>query len=247
MKNVESNKNFIVGYNSVLECLRNKSEINFIIYSSNVPKEIQRLSAKKKIPLKYCDHKKLNRMFKNINHQGIAAQISSRNYVEIDDILNLAKNKNESPFIVILDKIQDPHNFGAISRTAECMGVHGIIIGKRNCVSISPTVEKCSCGALEHLMIARADSLSKTCDLLKKSGVWICGADMNGENFNNFSNLYKQPLALVIGSEGFGISENVKKKCDFIASIPMFGKINSLNASVASAIFMQKISEKKHM
>ncbi len=247
MKNIESNKNFVVGYNSVLECLRNKSEINFIICSSNVPKEIQRLSSKKEIPLKYCDYKKLNRMFKNINHQGIAAQISSRKYVKIDDILNLAKSKNENPFIVILDRIQDPHNLGAIARTAECMGVHGIIIGKRDCVSISPTVEKCSCGALEHLMIARVDNISKTCELLKKSGIWICAADMDGENFNNFIDLYKQPLALIIGSEGFGISKNVKKKCDFIASIPMFGKINSLNASVASAIFMQKISEKKYM
>jgi len=244
---MESNKNFVVGINSVLELLKSNSNVNYIMCSSSLPKQISILASKKKIPIKYCDVKKLNGMFIKINHQGIAAQISSRKYVEIDDIINFAKKKKESPFILILDRIQDPHNFGAIARTAECMGVHGIIIGKRRCVPITPAVEKCSCGALEHILVSRVDNIAKSCDILKKNNIWICGADMDGKPVNSVSNLFKDGIALVIGSEGFGISEIVKKKCDVISSIPMFGKINSLNASVASAIFMYKISEKRNI
>ena len=235
--------NFIFGKNTILEALKGNREINFIMCCSKIPKEIINLASKKKIPIKHCDNKKINSMFKNFNHQGIIAQISSRKYASLDDITNFARKKNENPFIVILDKIQDPHNFGAIARTAECMGVHGIVVGKRNCASITPASEKCSCGAFEHLLVARVDSLPKTCDWLKKNEIWICGTDADGENLCNLHSLFQDSIALVIGSEGFGISKLVKSKCDVVASIPLHGRINSLNASVAAAIFMSKIAE----
>ena len=182
-------------------------------------------------------------MFKNLNHQGIIAQISSRKYVEIEDIINIANKKKQKPFILILDKIQDPHNFGAIIRTAECMGVHGIIISKRHSVSITPTVEKCSCGALSYIKVCRVDNLNRACEILKKNNIWICGTDSSGENFDKLNNFVNNPIALIIGSEGNGMSNSIKKHCDIIISIPMHGKINSLNASVAAGIFMQKIAE----
>ena len=241
-----NSNNFVVGRNSVLELLKNGSEVNFILCSSRLPREISRLASKRKIPVKYCDSSKINSMFGRVNHQGVIAQVASRKYSSVEDILNYAKKKNSPPFLIILDKIQDPHNFGAIARTAECMGAHGIIIGKRNCVSVNPTVEKCSCGALEYLKIARVDNLGQCCDFLKKNQIWICGTDAKGENLNNFEDVFKGPMALVIGSEGKGMSKSIEKKCDFIFSIPMFGKINSLNASVAAAIFMHKISEKRN-
>ena len=237
------NNNFVIGRNSVLEALKSNSEINFVMCSGKAPTEISKIASKKRILIKYCDHKKLDFMFKNLNHQGITAQISSRKYVEIEDIINIANKKNQKPFILILDKIQDPHNFGAIIRTAECMGVHGIIISKRRSASITPTVEKCSCGALSYIKICRVDNLNRTCEMLKKNNIWICGTDSIGENFNKLSDFFRAPIALIIGSEGEGMSSSTKKQCDVIASIPMQGKINSLNASVAAGIFMQKISE----
>ena len=238
-----NNNNFIIGRNSVLEVLKSDSEINFIMCSGKIPAEISKIASKKRIIIKYCDQKKLDLMFKNLNHQGIIAQISSRKYVEIEDIINIANKKKQKPFILILDKIQDPHNFGAIIRTAECMGVHGIIISKRHSVSITPTVEKCSCGALSYIKICRVENLNRACENLKKNNIWICGTDSVGENFNKLKNLFINPIALIIGSEGNGMSNSIKKQCDVIASIPMQGKINSLNASVAAGIFMQKVAE----
>lgn len=244
-KNINNNfnNNFIIGRNSVLEALKSDSEINFIMCSGKIPAEISKIASKKRIIIKYCDHKRLDLMFKNLNHQGIIAQISSRKYVEIEDIINIANKKNQKPFILILDKIQDPHNFGAIIRTAECMGVHGIIISKRRSVSITPTVEKCSCGALSYIKICRVDNLNRACEILKKNNIWICGTDSSGQNFEKLNNFFSNPIALIIGSESNGMSNSIKKNCDVIASINMYGKINSLNASVAAGIFMHKIAE----
>ena len=240
--------NFVVGRNPVIELLKSKSEINFILSScDNIPKEIYELSKKKHVIIKKCDLKKLNKMFKNINHQGIAAQISPRNYCTVDDILSISKKKKEKKFILILDKIQDPHNFGAIIRTSECMGIHGIIIPKRRSVSISPAVAKCSCGALEYVNIARVDNISQEIDRLKKNKIWVIGTDANGKKINEVESLFSENIAIIIGSEENGISENVRKKCDEIISIPMRGKINSLNASVASAMILFKVSECRYL
>ena len=245
MGNDKFDDNFVVGKNSVEELLKSESEVNFIIASCKIPSKILELSKNRKIIIKKCDQRKLDRMFKDLNHQGIAAQISPRKYCSVEHILELSKIKNEKTFILILDKIQDPHNFGAIIRTAECMGVHGIIIGKRNCVQINSTVEKCSCGAIEYSNIARVDNLSNTVKKLKEKGVWIIGTDADGKDIKKFEGLLKENIAIIIGSEGRGISELLRKNCDEILSIPMKGKINSLNASVASAIFMMKVLESR--
>ena len=153
------------------------------------------------------------------------------------DILEEAKNKNEDPFIIILDGIEDPHNLGSIIRTAETAGVHGIIIPKRRAATVNSTVNKVSAGAVEYMKIARVTNISNTIEELKKEGVWICGTDINTNTFYNQQDL-KGPLAIVIGNEGTGMSEKVKKNCDFLVKIPMKGKITSLNASVSTGIIL---------
>ncbi|MCL2311034.1 MAG: 23S rRNA (guanosine(2251)-2'-O)-methyltransferase RlmB [Firmicutes bacterium] len=237
-------KSFVIGKNSVLESLK-FGTINYILSSRLIPAEILTLAKQKGIVIKNCNSKILNSICRGKNHQGIVAQISSRKYFDVDDILCFADKENKPAFILILDKISDPQNFGSIIRTAEFMGVHGIIIRKRGAVAITPTVEKSSSGALEHIMISRVGSLVRVLDFLKKKGIWICGTDSCGENFHKFSNFFKSPVALVIGSEGDGMSRLVKDKCDFILSIPLLGKTNSLNASVAAGIFIQKVVEER--
>ena len=171
------------------------------------------------------------------NYQGVIAIVPPFEYCEIEDILEEAKNRNEEPFILILDGIEDPHNLGAIIRTAETAGVHGIIIPKRRAASVNSTVNKVSAGATEHMKIARVNNITETIKFLKKNDVWICGTDMNTKQYYYQEN-YKIPIAIVIGSEGFGISRLVKENCDFMVKIPMKGKITSLNASVSAGIII---------
>ncbi len=246
MKNNE-NSNFAIGKNSVFEALKSESEINFIMASCKVPDNIFDLSKKRKIIIKKCDSRKLDKMFGGVNHQGIVAQISPKKYCSIEYILEVSRKRNEKTFILILDRIQDPHNFGAIIRTAECMGVHGIIISKREAVSITPTVERCSCGASQYVNIARVSNISNSIKKLKENNIWIIGTDSNGESFYKSNDIFNRDIALVIGSEGKGISRSVLKMCDEVLSIPLRGKINSLNASVASSIFMMKVSETRYI
>ena len=174
------------------------------------------------------------------NHQGVIAQVTPYKYCEIPDMLNLAKKKGQDPFIVILDEIEDPHNLGSIIRTAELCGVHGIIIPKRRNVGITSTVYKCSVGAIEHMRIAKVTNINAAIDELKKEGLWIYGADIAGDEYSYEVN-FSGPCAMVIGSEGRGISKLTLKKCDKLVKIPMIGKINSLNASVAGGIMMYEI------
>ena len=241
------NDSFAIGKNSVFEALKSDTEINFIMSSCKIPDNIFDLSKKRNIMIKKCDHRKLDKMFSGLNHQGIVAQISPKKYCSVDYILELSKKIGEKAFILILDKIQDPHNFGAIIRTAECMGVHGIIISKRESVLVNPTVEKCSCGASQYVNIARVSNISNSIKKLKENNVWIIGTDSNGKNFYHSSDFLIEDIAIVIGSEGKGISRSVLKMCDEVLSIPLKGKINSLNASVASSIFMMKVFEDRYM
>ena len=194
-------------------------------------------SAKDKgILVKEVDRTKLDYVSGNENHQGIVAFAAVREYSTVDDILAYAAEKDEPPFIVILDEIEDPHNLGAIIRTAECAGVHGVIIPKRRSVGLSYTVGKASAGAIEYMRVARVTNIAALIDDLKSKGVWVYGADMNGTDYQkcNFSGA----CAIVIGNEGKGISRLVREKCDVIVSLPMKGQINSLNASVAAGIIM---------
>ena len=190
----------------------------------------------KGILVKEVDRTKLDYVSGNENHQGIVAFAAVREYSTVDDILAYAAEKDEPPFIVILDEIEDPHNLGAIIRTAECAGVHGVIIPKRRSVGLSYTVGKASAGAIEYMRVARVTNIAALIDDLKSKGVWVYGADMNGTDYQkcNFSGA----CAIVIGNEGKGISRLVREKCDVIVSLPMKGQINSLNASVAAGIIM---------
>ena len=174
-------------------------------------------------------------MVQTNNPQGIIAIVPPFDYCTVYDIINLAKQKNENPFILILDGIEDPHNLGSIIRTAETAGVHGVIIPKRRAASVNSTVNKVSAGAVEHMKIARVNNINETINTLKKEGIWICGTDMDTNKYYYNQDL-TGPLAIVIGSEGYGMSRLVKENCDFLVKIPMQGQITSLNASVSAGI-----------
>ena len=193
--------------------------------------------------MKEVDRKKLDFMCGHANHQGVAATCAAHEYSTVEEILETAKERGEAPFIVACDGIEDPHNLGAIIRTAEAAGVHGIIIPKRRSVSVNYTVGKTSAGALEYIKIARVPNLASTLEDLKKRGLWVYGADMDGEDVKRVDT--SGAAVLVIGSEGSGISRIVREKCDFIISLKMKGKINSLNASVAGGVLMYEFAYKR--
>lgn len=188
------------------------------------------------IVIQEVDKQKLDEICRGENHQGVIAYVSAYDYVSVEDILNKARSKDEAPFVIICDKITDPHNLGAVIRTANCVGAHGVIIPKRNSVGLNSIVAKTSAGALEYTSVAKVTNLVQTIDSLKKEGLWICAADMDGDIMYNTD--LKGALGIVIGSEGGGISRLVKESCDFTAAVPMKGEINSLNASVAASVIM---------
>ena len=229
----------IYGKNPVLEAITSGTTINKI-YAQTSNKEIDSVikeALKRKIIVVNTDKQKLDKMIDGKNSQGIIASITDFKYSDVSEIIEYAKSKNELPFIVILDKIEDPHNLGSIIRTAETAGVHGIIIPKRRAASVNSTVNKTSAGAVEHMKIARVTNISDSIEELKKAGLWICGTDINSEKYYYNQDL-TGPLGIVIGNEGKGISEKVKKNCDFNVKIPMRGKVTSLNASVSTGIIV---------
>ena len=191
------------------------------------------------------ERNKLNQIAQTPNNQGVIAIVPPYDYCEVEDILEEAKRKNEMPFILILDGIEDPHNLGSIIRTAETAGVHGIIIPKRRAASVNSTVSKVSAGAVEYMKIARVNNINETIRYLKEQDVWICGTDMDTNTIYTKQD-YKMPIAIVIGSEGFGMSRLVKENCDFLVKIPMKGKITSLNASVSAGIIMYEVVKNRN-
>ena len=231
----------IEGRNAVLELLESGKDINKIFVEKGEKHgSINKILAKakeRKVIIVEKDKKQMKEMAQVENYQGVIAIVPPFEYCEIEDILEEAKNRNEEPFILILDGIEDPHNLGAIIGTAETAGVHGIVIPKRRAASVNSTVNKVSAGATEHMKIARVNNITETIKFLKKNDVWICGTDMNTKQYYYQEN-YKIPIAIVIGSEGFGISRLVKENCDFMVKIPMKGKITSLNASVSAGIII---------
>ena len=237
---------YIIGRNPVLEALKAEKPIDTIYVNAGAGGSINHiisLAKQQNIVVKEVTDIKLSSMINGASHQGIIAVGAYAQYVSIDDILQIAKDKNEDPFIVICDEIEDPHNLGAIIRTAEAAGAHGLIIPKRRSATLNYTVNKTSAGAASWLPVARVPNLVNAIDLLKKNGVWIYGTDASGENYTN-ANLTGS-IGLVIGSEGFGIGRLVREKCDFLMKLPMMGKISSLNASVAGGIFMYEILRQK--
>lgn len=238
----------IYGINPVKEAIVSENKtINKIYFQKGNSEvyEVIKLAKDNRIVVVEADKKKLDFMIteenqKLKNSQGIVASVTDYNYYEVEDILEYANSKDEKPFIIILDKIEDPHNLGAIIRTAECMGVHGIIIQKRNACQITDTVEKVAAGACSYVRVARVTNITQTINYLKEKGLWIYGLDMNGKN-DLFNEKLETPIGLVIGNEGDGISRLVKENCDVIVKIPMSGKINSLNASVSAAISIYEV------
>ena len=234
----------VIGRNAVMEALKGDRTIEAIYVSNNKLEgsinAIMGMAKEQKILIKEVDKRKLDSMCDGETHQGVIAKVTPFKYSEVSDIFELAEQKGEAPFIVILDEVEDPHNLGSIARTAELFGVHGIIIPKRRSASVTATVYKSSVGAIEHVKVAKVNNINSTIEELKEKGVWIYGADIRAEEYSHEVD-YSGPCALVIGNEGRGMSKLTVQKCDKLIKIPMVGKINSLNASVAGGIMMYEV------
>ncbi len=231
----------IFGRNPVLEALRSGAALDTIYMSGGGGSlgQIRSLAKEKGIVVKDVQDKKLTQLSGGASHQGVAAVMACAEYVTLDDILAVSAEKGTAPFIIICDEIEDPHNLGAIIRTAETSGADGIIIPKRRSAGLNGTVFKTSAGAASYVPVARVPNLASAIDELKERGVWIYGTDASGAEYTETD--FTGACALVIGSEGFGISALIQKKCDFMVRLPMEGRINSLNASVAAGIFMYEV------
>ncbi len=228
----------IEGRNPVIEALRSGKPIDKIYILDGCQDgpitTIKREARKQDAIIKYVDNQRLDQMSTTGKHQGVIAYAAAYEYAEVEDILKAARDKNEPPFIILLDEIEDPHNLGAIIRTANIAGAHGVIIPKNRAVGLTATVAKTSAGALNYTPVAKVTNLVKAIEDLKKEGLWFVCADMEGTSMYDLD--LKGPIGLVIGSEGTGVGRLIKEKCDYIASIPMKGNIESLNASVAAGV-----------
>lgn len=246
-KDDEPFEGIIVGRNPVLEALKGGRIEKILVAKGEREGSVLKIIAiakEKGIVVVDTDRITLNNMSKMASHQGVAAFVTEKDYCEIDDILNFAKEKEEKPFIIIADGITDPHNLGAIIRTADACGAHGVIIPKRRSVGMTAVVFKSSAGAAEHIRVAKVSNIANTIDELKEKGIWIFGADISGDTIYYDAD-FSCPCALIVGSEGEGMSRLHKEKCDYLLTIPMKGKVSSLNASVASAILMYEVLRKR--
>jgi len=243
-KSFSANENAVAGRNAVMELLRSGRPVDRILIEKGKREGslsvIVAKAAEKGIPVKDAAREKLDAMCPATNHQGVVAIAAMTEYCSVDDLLRAAEEKGEKPFIIICDGIEDPHNLGAIIRTAECCGAHGVVISKNRCCGVNFAVSKAACGALEYMPIARVSNISSAIDQLKQAGVWVYAADMDGTDYRKQD--FSGAAALVVGSEGNGVSRLVKEKCDITVSLPMKGRITSLNASVAAGILMYAIS-----
>ena len=235
----------IAGKHSVVEALRAGRSINKIwIAEGTQQKQMQPILTEAKsrgIIVQTADKRKLDTLVPGIQHQGVVAQAAPYVYAEVEDLLAAAAAKDEDPFLLILDEIEDPHNLGSILRTADCTGVHGVIIPKRRSAQVNVTVSKTSAGAAEYVPVARVTNLVQTMEKLKEAGVWIAGTDVRAEGEIYETDVFKGPLAIVIGNEGEGMGRLVREKCDVLIKLPMQGRINSLNASVAAGVVMYEV------
>lgn len=240
----------VEGRNAVIELLESGRDINKIFISNGEKhgsiNKIIKMAKQRKVLITEVNKTKLKEMAKTENYQGVIAIVPPFEYCDIDDILEESKKRNEDPFIVILDGIEDPHNLGSIIRTSETAGVHGIIIPKRRAASVNSTVAKVSAGAVEYMKIARVNNLTEAIKYLKDKGIWICGTDISTDTYYDKQD-FTGPIAIIIGSEGFGMSRLVKENCDFLVKIPMKGNITSLNASVSAGIVIyEAVKQKKN-
>ncbi|MBO7682188.1 MAG: 23S rRNA (guanosine(2251)-2'-O)-methyltransferase RlmB [Clostridia bacterium] len=247
MEERELRDELIIGRNPVMEALRAGRSIDTIFVSRGERQgsvgKIIAMARDAGILVKETDPKKLGFMCGNQNHQGVIAKVAAHEYATLEDLFARAEEKGEAPFFIIADEVSDPHNLGAIIRSAECAGAHGVIVPKRRSAGLNFTVDKTSAGALEYLPVARVSNLPAAMEELKERGVWIYGTDMDGETWCQTD--LKGPLALVVGNEGKGMGRLVREKCDFILSLPLSGNISSLNASVAAGIVMYEVSRQR--
>ncbi|MBO7196411.1 MAG: 23S rRNA (guanosine(2251)-2'-O)-methyltransferase RlmB [Clostridia bacterium] len=243
----EPDENVIFGRNSVKELLSSGRDIEKL-YIQLGEREgsvnlLLGIAAERKLPIHEVDRAKLDSIACGGNHQGIIAIAAERNYATVEEILAYAEEKGEPPFIIILDGVEDPHNLGALIRSAECSGAHGVIIPKRRAVGLTSTAVKASAGAAEYMRVAKVTNLATTIDELKEKGLWFYAADMDGTSY--YDTDLSGAVGLVMGSEGFGISRLVKEKCDFVVSIPLYGSVNSLNVSCAGAVIMTEVARQR--
>lgn len=239
-------RGYIIGRNPVIEALKSGRQLDTIYVNSEAGGSIGlicRMAGEKNIVVKQVSDAKLTAMSGGASHQGVIASGACAEYVTVEDILAVSKQKGTDPFIIVCDEIEDPHNLGAIIRTAEAAGADGIIIPKRRSASLNQTVYKTSAGAASWLPVARVSNIPAALDTLKKNGIWVYGTDAKGEDYTKTD--MTGAIALVIGSEGFGMGRLVEEKCDFLVKLPMYGKITSLNASVAAGIFMYEAVRQK--
>lgn len=239
----------IAGRQPVYEALRAGALLEKIVILFGVKgdqiEKIRALAKRNNVPFIEVGKQKFRELVSDTTTQGVVAIVGSKKYVEVSDILKHAKDRNEVPFVLILDEIQDPQNLGALIRTAECTGMHGVVIPKHHSAEVNQTVVKTSAGASEHMLVAKVTNIVQCLEDLKKQGLWVVGTDSNGDKpFTQVD--YSLPLALIIGNEGSGIRKLVKEKCDFLVKIPLFGKIASLNASVAGALVMYEALRKRN-
>ena len=240
----------VEGRNAVLELLESDRDINKIYISDGEKhgsiNKIIALAKQKKVIINEISRAKLNQMSQTENNQGVIAIVPPFEYCDIDDILNTAKERNENPFVLILDGIEDPHNLGSIIRTAETAGVHGIIIPKRRAAGVNSTVSKVSAGAVAYMNIARVNNINDAINYLKENDIWICGTEKKEKNYY-YNEDYTGGIGIVIGNEGSGMGRLVKKNCDFLVKIPMKGKVTSLNASVSAGIIMYEVVKQRNV
>lgn len=245
-KEVEQNveeTDFVIGRVPVIELLKGKRDVNKLFIQADLSgekiHEIIALAKKKSIQVQEVPKSKLDTLTQAAVHQGVLAAVAAHAYADLEDIFINAQEKNEEPFIIILDGVEDPHNLGSILRTADAVGAHGVIIPKRRAVGLTSVVAKTSTGAIEHVPVVRVTNLAQTIDLLKSRGIWVFATDMTGKSYTKWD--VKGALALVIGNEGKGVSRLVKESCDELLTIPMVGHVQSLNASVAAAVLMYEV------
>lgn len=246
-ENSNRREEMITGRNAVMEALRSGRAIDSLLVAKGSRNgALGAIAAKAKlqgVAVKEVDPKKLDHLCPGAPHQGVVAMAAVHEYAQVEDILALAQSRGEAPFLIIADELEDPHNLGAIIRTAECAGAHGIIIPRRRAAGLTYTVGKASAGAVEYLPVARVTNIAATIDDLKKQGIWVYGTDLCGENWCQAD--LTGAIALVIGNEGSGISRLVKEKCDVMLTLPMLGRISSLNASVAAGVMMYEIARQR--
>lgn len=245
----EIDQNVVSGRNAVKELFSSGRDIEKMYVQSGDHEGSLNLllgiASERKIPIIEVDKSKLDQLCGGQRHQGVVVIAAERNYCSIDEILEYASSTGEAPLVIVADGIEDPHNLGAIIRSAECLGAHGIIIPKRRSVGLTSTVAKASAGAVEHMRVAKVTNIASTIDELKERGLWIYAADMGEEMY--YDTDMTGPVALVLGSEGFGISRLVKEKCDFTVSIPLSGSVNSMNVSCAAAVILSEIRRQRNL